>query len=405
MNMTFLVLADGSVFPGKGFGQKAPLATELKALQNPSEFSREPALQPAGEVVFNTGMCGYPEIITDPSYAGQLVTMTYPHIGNYGVDPLWSENTPGESSRKGRGTAAGLIVRDVYSGPLPPGRISLDLFLQEQGISAITEVDTRRLTLHLRDNGSQNGVIVDSALSPEQFHEKELPEVLAWLAEFPQMGDRDMISQVATTITTRFDAKQPGEIHMVLIDYGSKANIIEELVKRGVTVTLVPSQATAEEILKLSPDAVFLSNGPGDPAVLTKEIEVITALMGKLPLFGICLGHQLIAHALGAKTEKMKFGHHGVNHPVRDLQTGKVFVTSQNHGYMVTPGSLPEEVEPWFVNANDGSLEGLYHKELPIMSVQYHPEAAPGPHDASWIFDTYIEKTKNTTGGNNASKN
>lgn len=392
MDKTFLVLDDGTVLKGIGFGADAPYCDQLAG-----------GMFPAGEVVFNTSMTGYPEILTDPSYNGQMVVMTYPHIGNYGCEEAWAESTI-----SGGGIhATALIVREAYDGPLPPGRISLDTFLKAHDTCGITGVDTRFLTLHLRTNGARNGLLVRSR--SQELSDEELETALKTVQAFPSITERDLIDGV--TIKQTLVDPQLGpetcpvpthpDLRLAVVDYGIKKSIINELYKRNVAVTLLGATATANDILKLEPkvDGVFLSNGPGDPALLQDAVTMAKTLIGKLPVVGICLGHQLITWALGGKTVKMKFGHHGGNHPVRDMDTDKVFVTSQNHGFMTDPDSLSEDVHVWFTNANDGSIEGIYHKTLPVMSVQYHPEASPGPQDATWIFDRFITcvKTGKTT--------
>lgn len=383
----YLILADGSRYRGTQFGVTPPSVNELLSSRSSAE---------AGEVVFNTSMSGYHEIITDPSYTGQIVLMTYPHIGNYGSDAEWNENGPnGETGNPI--SVCGLIVRDYYDGPIPPGRVTLDQFMKDHGVSGISGIDTRKLTLSLRDEGSRNGIIIRS--EENELTDEEYQKVLKWLEEQPEMIGRDLVhdltpGEVRTLEPTAMVTKNP--LKMVLIDCGIKGNIVREMRRRGVEVTLLPGDTSAAEILALKPDGLLVSNGPGDPAVLSGQIAMVKGCIGTIPVFGICLGHQLISLALGAKTYKMKFGHHGGNHPVRDAFTGKVFVTAQNHGFAVDESTLPAEVEVWFTNANDQSLEGIAHKTLPVRSVQFHPEAAPGPLDAGWIFDTLIEEARKT---------
>ena len=381
----FLVLENGQVFPGRRFGSDARTADDL--LDNPQ---REAVAEyvAAGEVVFNTAMSGYHEVLTDPSYTGQIVVLTYPHAGNYGDQDDWDESGP-EDREKIRGVkAAGLIVRSLYTGPVPPGRITLHQFLADNNIPGISEVDTRGLTLLLRDGGSQRGVLLDPA-SGDSLSEDEKQKAVTYLKDFPDMLGRNLLGDVGFTVTSIFNPT--GSPVFGLLDCGSKANIVKELTERGCKVVLLPSLSDADEILQQKPDAVLISNGPGDPAVLEKQVETVRGLIGKTGVFGICLGQQLIAQALGAKTEKMKFGHHGVNHPVRDEETGKVFVTSQNHGFTVREDSLPAGVKVWFRNANDGTVEGIMDDTRNVRTAQFHPESAPGPDDAKWIFDTYIE--------------
>ena len=315
--------------------------------------------------------------------------MTYPLIGNYGCHDSWSETGP-EQGERAAIKARGLVVRELYEGPVPEGRVTLADYLKRSGIPGITDIDTRALTLSIRDSGSRNGIIIKS--EQEVLTEQEIQQTLTWLSSRPQMEGQNLIGDVGTSNT--MDIHSKGSFHMGLIDYGIKNSIIDQLVARDIRVTLFPSMVSAKEIKASGIQALFLSNGPGDPAVLSKEIATIRSLIGKIPIYGICLGHQLISLALGAKTYKMDFGHHGGNHPVRDEESGKVFVTSQNHGFAVDESSLPKDVAIWFRNANDGSIEGLSHTKLPIRCVQFHPEAAPGPQEGSWFFDVITKEAR-----------
>ena len=358
-----LRLEDGKEFTGTAFG--APITLN------------------AGEAVFNTGIPGYQEILTDPSYNGQLVTLTSPMVGNYGTSAYDNES--------GSVKAAALIIRKLYRGAVPKGRISLDEFLSSEGTPALEDVDTRALTLHLRNHGSQNGIL---------FYPEDREEAEAKLSSFPHITERDLIEGVAVRERTLNPDLGPGfsappvtpSKLICMVDFGIKRNIISCFYKRGAAVVLLPPSATAVDVLTERPDALFLSNGPGDPALLQGAVKMTRDLIGKIPIEGICLGHQIITLALGGKTEKMKFGHHGSNQPVKNHITGGTFVTAQNHGFMTSPGSLPEGTEIWFSNANDGSVEGLYNERLNVRSVQFHPEASPGPEEAEAIFDTFIEK-------------
>lgn len=382
LSVCYLVLEDGTVLKGKSFGAEMPLVEKLV----PGKIDCA-----AGEVVFNTAMTGYHEILTDPSYTGQLVVMTYPHIGNYGCDDSWSEIGFEDTSRRSGVKPCGLITRSYYEGPVGIGRKTLSGFLKANGKYGITDIDTRALTLKLRDEGSLNGVVL-APKDKEELKEEEIAQALDYLKEFPSMTGRNLVKDVGTEKTV---VENPdGKTHVVLYDCGVKANIIREYVKRDCKVTIFPSSVSASKILSQNPDLVMLSNGPGDPAMLSEQIETVKELIGKIPLCGICLGHQILSLALGAETFKMKFGHHGCNHPVRDEFTRKVFVTSQNHGFAVDKNSLPEGVDIWLVNANDDSIEGIIHKDLNIQSCQFHPEAAPGPEDSAWIFDAFIRGVK-----------
>ncbi len=375
----YLIVKDGSVFQGISFG-----APPLK----PSDLKRSSTFKKSvGEVVFNTGMTGYHEILTDPSYTGQIVTMTCPHIGNYGCHKGWSEVGPEEEGRN-KIKSSGIVVRSVYGGAVPAGRETLDAFLRQNDIPGLSEVDTRSLTIKLRDSGSQTGIIVRSE-NARELTPDDKKVVMDFLLEFPEMEGRNLLSDVGTL--TPVTENPGGSPRIGLIDYGIKANIIKNLVASGCRVDLFPGNVTFEEIKKINPDGIFFSNGPGDPGVLLDQIDFIKKVIGNYPIAGICLGHQLISLALGAKTFKLKFGHHGNNHPVRDEKTGKVFVTSQNHGFSVDEDSLPGDVEVWFRNANDNTIEGIHHKKLRILTVQFHPEAAPGPRDSLWIFRDFVK--------------
>lgn len=382
MSKACLILSDGTYQVGRPFGFPAPLARDLD-LANILTKS-------AGELVFNTGMCGYHEILTDPSYTGQIVMMTYPHGGNYGDWDEWSEIGPELGAQRPGVKCAGLVLRDLYEGPVPGGRMTLDEFLKKHHTPGITEIDTRFWTLHLRDHGSQNAIIV--SLEGETLTNREKEKALIYLQSHPSMEGCDLTPSVGTEREVPIQTQ--GSPHLVLVDSGIKANIIREFQNLGARLTLVPDTWEAAQILEQKPDGVLFSNGPGDPAVLQHIIEKIRQLIGQTAVLGICLGHQMIAQALGAKTYKMKFGHHGVNHPVRDEFTQKVFVTSQNHGFAVDEASLPLDVDVWFRNANDGTIEGLAHRRLPILCTQFHPEAAPGPRDSSWIFKAFLDKVR-----------
>jgi carbamoyl-phosphate synthase small subunit len=361
-----LVLADGTVFRGRGVG-----ASGLAA----------------GEVVFNTAMTGYQEILTDPSYAGQIVTLTYPHIGNTGV------NAEDEESHKVY--AAGLVVRDVPA-TLSSWRAqqSLPEYLAVRGVVAIADIDTRKLTRMLREKGAQNGCVMAGAV--------DVGRALAAARAFPGLAGMDLAKEVTTREPYEWRegrwelgkgcrAVEDSQWHVVAYDFGIKRNILRLLAERGARVTVVPAQTPAREAMRMRPDGVFLSNGPGDPEPCDYAIEAIGELLDatRVPVFGICLGHQLMGLASGARTVKMKFGHHGANHPVKDLETGRVVITSQNHGFAVDPSTLPATLRPTHVSLFDGSLQGLARVDRPAFCFQGHPEASPGPHDIGYLFDRF----------------
>ena len=356
----FLVLEDGSTYRGYAFG---------------AEHSTH------GEVVFNTSMTGYQEMLTDPSYAGQIVVPTYPLIGNYGI------NESDFESRKVQ--VSGFVVREHSTTPSHSLSTStLDEFLVAQDIPGISGVDTRAITRRLRTRGVMMGIIAVHE-SPE--------EALARLQDLPGYGDVDYVRQVSTDRPYAWERGPVPEPvgtgsgpRIVITDCGLKYNILRILRSRGCQVAAVPATATAGEILDRSPDGVLLSPGPGDPELLDYAVETASGLLGKVSIMGICLGNQVLGRALGGKTFKLKFGHRGGNHPVRDVSTGRVYVTAQNHGYAVDPDTLPSDVEVSHVNLNDGTVEGLRHRSLPAMSIQYHSEASPGPLDNEYLFDRFL---------------
>lgn len=362
-----LVLADGSVFHGCSIGADGTTV---------------------GEVVFNTAMTGYQEILTDPSYARQVVTLTYPHIGNYGVNL--------EDIEAGCVHAAGLVVRDVprLHSNFRAHR-SLPDYLKSQNVVGIADIDTRRLTRILRTTGAQSGCIIAG--------EVDEAAALKHARAFPGLAGMDLAQGVSGSaaydwtetvwkLGRGYGKQAEPRFHVVAFDYGIKLNILRMLAERGCRLTVLPATATSAEALALKPDGIFLSNGPGDPEPCDYAIRAIGELVATgVPTFGICLGHQLLALASGAKTVKMKFGHHGANHPVKDLDSGRVAITSQNHGFAVDPTSLPHHIRPTHVSLFDGSLQGFARTDVPAFSFQGHPEASPGPHDVSYLFDRFIK--------------
>ncbi|HET6875171.1 MAG TPA: glutamine-hydrolyzing carbamoyl-phosphate synthase small subunit [Acidimicrobiales bacterium] len=352
-----LVLADGTVFEGEAAGWW------------PSDHPR-PA---TGEVVFNTTLTGYQEVLTDPSYAGQIITFTYPHIGNYGITGLDSESA--------RTFCRGVVVRDLSPRPSSwRSERTIHDFLNDQKLPAITGIDTRRLTRHIREAGSMPGAF-GPVSGPGAIDEATLKQAAM---DEPGTDGRDLVAEVTTSEPYTIG---DGPLRVVAYDFGIKRTILRHLGTLA-TVEVVPATTPAEEVLARRPDGVFLSNGPGDPAAVGYATEQIKALFGRTPVFGICLGHQLMASALGGRTYKLPFGHHGGNHPVRRLATGAVEITSQNHNYAVAEGSLAG-AEVTHVNLNDGVIEGVSRSDLRAFSVQYHPEAGPGPHDASYLFGEF----------------
>jgi len=379
-----LVLEDGTVFRGQGFGAPGDAV---------------------GEVCFNTGMCGYQEVLTDPSYAGQIVVMTAPQIGNYGISPFDEESA--------RPQVAGFVVRSLSRPSNWRSVETVHEYLERWGIPGLAEVDTRAITRLLRERGAQKGIVARG--------ERPTSALVTAAHAWPGLEALDLAGAVSCSRPYRlepgglglsaldlrhrtYDAAPsdplPGAgLDLVVYDFGVKRNILERLVGRGATVTVVPASTPAHLVLEMRPHGVLLSNGPGDPTQVGYAIEATRALLGRLPLFGICLGHQILSLALGARSFKLKFGHRGVNHPVHDLRTSKVRITSQNHGFAIDPESLPAgDVDVTEISLNDGTLEGLEHRSLPVFSVQYHPEAAPGPHDNDAHFDRFLRLAAETAG-------
>ena len=362
-----LVLRDGRAFRGEALGARG---------------------EAAGEVIFNTAMSGYQEILTDPSYRGQIVTMTYPLIGNYGCND--------EDVESRRPWANGLIVKEA--SPYPSswrGRISLDQYLKNHGIVGLQGIDTRALTRHLRDHGSQDGIISSDNLDVERLRER--------VQALPQIVGQDLVRHVTVEqpygwsegewkLERGYTTPPAARFKVVAYDAGIKLNILRQLRTAKCDVVVVPADTPAAGVLEHQPDGVFLSNGPGDPEGVPYLVDAVRGLLSRVPIFGICLGHQIIGLAAGGRTYKLPFGHHGANHPVRDLATRRIEITSQNHNFAVDPASVAAAGwEPTHVNLNDHTCEGLRHRELPVFCVQYHPEASPGPHDANYLFGRFTD--------------
>ena len=371
-----LALEDGRIFEGESFA-----ATGTRV----------------GEICFNTSMTGYQEVLTDPSYRGQIVAMTYPLIGNYGTNALDQESRSPH--------VRGFVIEELSQSPSNwRSEISLEEYLRKWEIPGVQGIDTRALTRHLRTRGAMKACLTSDRITNEEAVRRAVEgqgvigmdyvrEVTAPSAY--QWDPHDQLSQPWSVTSGDAEARKPSlpdiNYRIVAYDYGIKENILRRLRQNGFSVTVVPATATAEEVLAFNPDGIFLSNGPGDPSVLGYAHDAMRRLMGKKPIFGICLGHQVLGFAYGGRTFKLKFGHRGGNQPVKDLKTGRVSITSQNHGFAVDADSLPPEIEVTHINLNDGTVEGMRHRELPIFSVQYHPEAAPGPHDASYFFAQFAD--------------
>jgi carbamoyl-phosphate synthase small subunit len=356
VSKAILVLEDGRTFEGVSFGADG---------------------EAFGEMVFNTSMSGYQEILTDPSYAGQIVAMTYPLIGNYGINE--------EDVESRRPWVEGFVVREASRIRSNfRSNTSLQDYLKANNIVGIEHIDTRALVRHIRDKGAMRAGISTVDVDAASLLKKVLEE--------PEMNNRELASSVTSGSEYEYAAVGEERFHIVAYDFGVKTNSLREFAKFGCRVTVVPAATSAEEVLRLDPDGVFLSNGPGDPASMTAVVEEIKKLTAsEMPMFGICLGHQLLGEAFGGTTYKLKFGHRGGNQPIKDLTTGKIEIAAHNHGFAVKADSLPADIEVTHVNLNDDTVAGLRHKTLPVFSVQYHPESAPGPHDSEYLFERFIE--------------
>ena len=352
-----LLLEDGREFCGASFGHIG---------------------ETSGEVCFNTGMSGYQEIITDPSYCNQIVTMTFPHIGNYGINSEDIESTKIQVS--------GFVIKEETQIPSNwRSELNIGKYLDDQKIVGIQNIDTRALTRHIRDNGAMNGIISSVDIDISSLKSK--------LSQIPSMEGLDLAKIVTTKKYYKW-SKNPKPYKVAAIDYGIKLNILKLLDEHGCEVTVFPAKTPATDIIKFNPDGIFLSNGPGDPSAVSYGIEMVKSLLGKKPIFGICLGHQILSLALGAKTFKLKFGHRGINHPVRNNETKVIEITSQNHGFAVDLDSLPDNLVSTHINLNDNTSEGIRCKDIPAFSVQYHPESSPGPHDSRYLFQQFIDMMK-----------
>ena len=359
MNEAILLLQDGRLFNGHSLGHLG---------------------NTVGEVCFNTGMTGYQEILTDPSYCNQIVLMTAPHIGNYGINPNDMESQ--------RVQVAGFIIKEETVVPSNwRSNESLDSYLKKEKVIGIQNIDTRALTRHIRDRGAMNGIISSQENNIDILKDK--------LDLVPSMAGRDLVKNVTCSRSYRWSNRKKGKFKVAAIDFGIKHNILRLLDNEGCNVKIFPAKTTSQEIMESEPDGVFLSNGPGDPSAVSYGIETVRSILGKVPIFGICLGHQILALALGATTFKLKFGHRGINHPVKRIETGNIEITSQNHGFAVDIRSLPNNVKSTHINLNDNTLAGLSCEELFAFSVQYHPEASPGPHDSRYLFKYFIELMEN----------
>ena len=369
----YLILEDGSKFDGERLGAEG---------------------MAVGEVVFNTSMTGYQEMLTDPSYGGQILMPTYPMIGNYGIN--------GRDWESGRIQVRGFVVRQDCDEPSNPDSVmTVDEYLRIHDIPGVSGVDTRAITRRLRNRGVMMGVVTSDA---------DVEVALAAINAAPRYGEEDVVAQVSVPQATPWrgqekhgapeqkgasePASSEGRLKIVVDDFGVKYNILRELEQRGCDVVIVPAGSSADEVMSHAPDGALLSPGPGDPELLERSVETAKSLAGIVPLMGICLGHQVIARAFGAETFKLKFGHRGGNHAVKDLQTGRVYVTAQNHGYAVSSENLPDELEVTHIDLSDNTIEGLRHKSLPIMTIQYHSEASPGPLDNEYLFDRFVAMVK-----------